>query len=138
MTCFTGSHTGLAVMAALMLALCALAIIISFILSLYHTEVTHDMSLHVFSQILQRIVWLKRLSRAVRYPFKHQYRWWYSVELARRFVIVLITVLFPQNNVSKRIKIIDRLPFCTVSQSILSVYLHGDIPVHTAIHQYSC
>ena len=42
----------------------------------------------------------QRLSRAVIYPFKYQYRWWYSVELTRRFVIVLMAVPFLENNVS--------------------------------------
>ena len=55
---------------------------------------------HMTCNTSQRIVWIQRLSRAVVYPFKYQYRWWYSVELTRRFVIVLMAVPFPRNNVS--------------------------------------
>ena len=71
---------------------------------------------------LQRLIWLQRLSRAIRYPFKHQYRWWYSVELARRFVIVLMVVPFPRNNVSQKYLMALKLTHCNLSLQYPSLF----------------
>lgn len=49
---------------------------------------------------LQRPWVFRRSFEPLVIPFKKQYKWWSSVELGRRIILVLFIVSFPQNEVN--------------------------------------
>ena len=57
-----------------------------------------------FSVLILQNLWLCRRSfEPLVIPFKEQYKWWSSVELGRRVILVLFIVSFPQNEVAKNL-----------------------------------
>ena len=55
--------------------------------------------LHYLVLCLQRPWVFRRSFEPLVIPFKEELRWWSSVELGRRIIIVLFIVSFPQNQV---------------------------------------
>ena len=49
---------------------------------------------------LQRPSWLRHTAEVVQKGFKEQYRWWATVELGRRILLLSIIVAFPGKYVS--------------------------------------
>ena len=69
------------------------------------------------------MIWFKRLTNPAKFNFKDEYRWWYSIELGRRFVAVLMTVPFPKNIVRELITsyyIMTILSLCSIPVYSLS------------------
>ena len=58
----------------------------------------------VFSSVLlnsiQRPGWLRHTAEVMRTGFKERYKWWATVELGRRMLLLLFIVSFPGNDVS--------------------------------------
>ena len=52
-----------------------------------------------FSLFFQRPWILKRIFEPLMEPYKKEYKWWASVELSRRFFLILFTVSLPSNEV---------------------------------------
>jgi hypothetical protein len=80
--CFNGGHAPLGLLAIFTLAVC-LAII--------------PLSLAYITAKLRRPWVFRRSFEPLVIPFKEQYKWWSSVELGRRVVLVLFIVAFPRN-----------------------------------------
>ena len=48
---------------------------------------------------MQVAFFTKYLARALSSSFKREYSWWSSIELGKRFVLILFIVAFPANSV---------------------------------------
>ena len=80
--CFHGWHVPLGIAAILVLCLCVFVMLLPL---LYH----------VFK--VQKPHWLWRCVEVTWQGFKEEWRWWGSVELCRRLVLLLCIVPFPRN-----------------------------------------
>ncbi|XP_065906418.1 uncharacterized protein [Dysidea avara] len=79
--CFTGGHIPLAIVAILVVVFCIL------------------LALFVIAVALKKIQrhWVHSMARTLKEPFKDSKYWWASVELLRRYVIIILIVTVPRN-----------------------------------------
>ena len=104
--CFTGWHIPLALLAILVLIVTILLIPLVYFISLkqlltrvssvWHTLILVTICFHA----IQKVYWLKYFENSLTAAYKEKWKWWSAVELARRFIIVLLLVPFPRNSVS--------------------------------------
>lgn len=80
--CFSGGHIPLSMVAILMISALVAFIPMTLVFSLKEFEDP---------------VWFKRIQKALCFWFKDRYKWWYSVELFRRLILILMVVPFPGN-----------------------------------------
>lgn len=81
--CFNGTHVPLGLFAIFVLACCIALIPIVILVSLGKTSFPS---------------WLRFLEKPVTVAYKSKYRWWACIELAKRVILVLFTVAFPNNS----------------------------------------
>ena len=82
--CFKDAHGVLAVLAIVILLL---AVIIIPLIALPTS----------WKKPKRKIEWLKFVIPPLSYAFKDKFKWWGSVELSRRFLLLLFTIAFPGN-----------------------------------------
>ena len=99
--CFSGGHIPLSMVAILMISALVAFIPMTLVFSLKEFEVTKFIT--AFSSSIELFfqdpVWFKRIQKALCFWFKDRYKWWYSVELFRRLILILMVVPFPGNGV---------------------------------------
>lgn len=86
--------------------------------------------------LMQNIRWLHRLQSALHVWFKKEYKWWYCIELGRRFLLLLMVVPFPGNQVSFYTSFINykylHILFI-VSSLYYLLHYNGTIPLSSTI-----
>ena len=119
-SCFTGPHLPLALLAMAVLLLCFLLIPLTTIISLDILKVhTHSVHSHLSGCFLtqesasvslitddlsvlfplQKPRWLRHFVPPLTAVFREEVKWWSGVELGRRFLFLLFFIPFPRNAV---------------------------------------
>ena len=65
----------------------------------YSVALLSATSLSVNLNYLQRPGWLRHTAEVMQEGFKEKYKWWATVELGRRVLLLLFIVPFPGNEV---------------------------------------
>lgn len=104
--CFTGGHTGLAILSILVLLTAVVFIPGCLFLSLGHVQKVILMYVYTpyllqwcFFHKFQLPQFLRLFMMPMTSPYRHCCKWWSAVELTRRLVLLLLIVTLPGNEV---------------------------------------
>lgn len=113
--CFTDGHIVASALAVIFLLLCVLLIFGTFVLSV--KKIHHP-------------TWIKRLQDSLQIIISSKYKWWYSLELSRRFILIPMIILFPGNKYPEfflfcvlSIIVIYAKPYSTSSANNCEIFL---------------
>lgn len=105
--CYRESHLPLALLAIAVLLVCFLAIPLTALLTTNKVPVSTYMHCtcilslcYLSGQVKICAKVAKHLYKPLTGSFRSPFKWWASVELARRFVLIVFIGAFPANNVS--------------------------------------